>query len=319
MDPNAPSEEGSNPFGPATLPPENPRFAGIWLQEAPAWLVSLLFHISLVLVLSLLGIQQAVLSKPQVLTCTVASELPALDAALTESLSQELELAADEAVAALNVDVPLAEQAPADIHQILSSQFAQEESELPDTSVRPRGRMSNSAISRALGLAPIAGEEGLPQGLLGDFRAMNGRLKQAGAQGGALQFSLSWDGYNDLDLHVLTPAKDEIWYSMRQSQCGGTLDVDANGGGPNTDTPVENVFWPQKEQAPDGRTHPTGPVQGRYWVVVHYYARHDPTGPRRCKFLLVVRSGDKILAHRADSVPPYGRMRFGPFEANKSE
>ena len=96
------------------------------------------------------------------------------------------------------------------------------------------------------------------------------RLEQAGAQFGDPQFSLAWNNRNDLDLHVIDPAGNHIWYRQRSSPTGGELDVDANADPLRaTDRPVENIYW-QPGNAPEGP----------YKVYVHHYANHgapDPT------------------------------------------
>ncbi|MCA9571220.1 MAG: hypothetical protein KC656_25445, partial [Myxococcales bacterium] len=61
---------------------------------------------------------------------------------------------------------------------------------------------------------------------------------------GVLRFNLQFDNEAlvDLDLHVLTPADEEIWYAEPVDSSGGSLDVDCYCGsceqGGN-----ENVFW----------------------------------------------------------------------------
>ncbi|MFN4034285.1 MAG: YfaP family protein [Fimbriimonadales bacterium] len=96
------------------------------------------------------------------------------------------------------------------------------------------------------------------------------RLEQAGAQFGDPQFSLSWDNRNDLDLHVIDPQGNHIFFRQRTSPTGGELDVDANAEGLRaTDRPVENIYW-----------SPGNAPQGTYKVYVHHYANHgdrDPT------------------------------------------
>jgi len=114
--------------------------------------------------------------------------------------------------------------------------------------------------------------------LLDDFSQ---RLQQAGARSGDVQISLEWKNKNDLDLHVIDPFGEEIFYRNRIAQSGGQLDVDMNlvrlDNGREvaediaalTDRPVENVYWPQRA-AP----------RGQYRVEVVHYARHggaDPT------------------------------------------
>jgi hypothetical protein len=96
------------------------------------------------------------------------------------------------------------------------------------------------------------------------------RLQEAGAQFGDPQFSLAWNNRNDLDLHVIDPAGNHIWYRQRSSPTGGELDVDANADRlRTTERPVENIYWP-----------PANAPEGVYKVYVHHYANHgapDPT------------------------------------------
>ena len=92
------------------------------------------------------------------------------------------------------------------------------------------------------------------------------RLDKAGAKSGDVQVSLLWNNFNDLDLHCIDPRGEEIFFGHTRSASGGQLDVDANGGGPSTRTPVENIFWPAGK-AP----------KGKYKVyVVHFAAQGDP-------------------------------------------
>jgi len=79
-----------------------------------------------------------------------------------------------------------------------------------------------------------------------------------------IRASLIWNNRNDLDLHVIPPSGEEVFYAHKQSACGGWLDVDMNVSG-QTDKPVENVRW-SKGTAP----------AGRYRVFVQNYNFHDP-------------------------------------------
>eukprot|EP00929_Paragymnodinium_shiwhaense_P077915 TRINITY_DN4024_c0_g1_i3.p1 TRINITY_DN4024_c0_g1~~TRINITY_DN4024_c0_g1_i3.p1 ORF type:complete len:137 (+),score=30.54 TRINITY_DN4024_c0_g1_i3:448-858(+) len=79
------------------------------------------------------------------------------------------------------------------------------------------------------------------------------RLKQAKAgrakKKGAVAVSLMWDNkrkLNDLDLHVVPPSGEEIFYLHRRSKCKGVLDVDCRM---HHRDPVENVIW---QKAPKG-------------------------------------------------------------------
>jgi hypothetical protein len=67
-----------------------------------------------------------------------------------------------------------------------------------------------------------------------------------------MEIGLVWNNTNDLDLHVLDPHGEHIFFSHRRSASGGELDVDRNAGcGQNlTRQPVEHVVW--TERAPLG-------------------------------------------------------------------
>ncbi len=72
---------------------------------------------------------------------------------------------------------------------------------------------------------------------------------------GDVQITLTWDNEADLDLHVIDPFGEEIYWLDKYSASNGTLDVDdIDGYGP------ENIYWPQGE-APEGT----------YQVYVHHY------------------------------------------------
>jgi len=115
------------------------------------------------------------------------------------------------------------------------------------------------------GGSPVAGNG---TGGIGDKLggAFGKRLKEAGGADGIVQFSLIWDNYNDLDLHVITPSGQMISYIARESKCGGELDVDMNAGLSISREPVENVTW-AKGRAP----------KGVFKVYVNYYSQRDPS------------------------------------------
>lgn len=82
------------------------------------------------------------------------------------------------------------------------------------------------------------------------------RFLQVGS--GDIQISVSWTDSADVDLHVIDPAGEEIYFAHQTSASGGTLDLDANAAcSPNETSPQrvfysnENVVWPLG-QAPNG-------------------------------------------------------------------
>ncbi|GHV51414.1 hypothetical protein AGMMS49579_06660 [Spirochaetia bacterium] len=139
-------------------------------------------------------------------------------------------------------------------------------------------------LAAVRGLSPKGGtdlEKGLTAGyeqVLANYRAgsvnrvlffsdgteFSSRLTRAGAQSGDVRISLLWNNRNDLDLHVVNPRQEEIFYGHKQDAAGGFLDVDMNVRGEST-KPVENIFWAQ-DTAP----------QGKYRVYVQNYGFHEP-------------------------------------------
>jgi rubrerythrin len=79
------------------------------------------------------------------------------------------------------------------------------------------------------------------------------KVKAAGGKvDGKLRISLEWYNYDDLDLHLMQPDKQHIYYRNKRSTNGGQLDVDANGGHATTRTPVENIIYPHNCKLPEG-------------------------------------------------------------------
>ncbi len=68
---------------------------------------------------------------------------------------------------------------------------------------------------------------------------------------GEVQVGITWDTATDVDLHVIEPSGEEIYYSHSTSETGGTLDLDSNPGCSIDGINAENIFWPEG-QAPAG-------------------------------------------------------------------
>ena len=80
------------------------------------------------------------------------------------------------------------------------------------------------------------------------------RVKAAGGNvTGDFRASLSWFNYDDLDLHLVEPTGEEIYYGSEVSRRGGTLDVDMNAGWGGTRTPIENIVYANRDRMPEGR------------------------------------------------------------------
>jgi hypothetical protein len=81
------------------------------------------------------------------------------------------------------------------------------------------------------------------------------RVKQAGGNvTGDLCCRLAWFNHDDLDFHMKEVGNYEIFFGNRHttSPCGGRLDVDMNAGMGTTRTPVENIFYQDKNRMKDG-------------------------------------------------------------------
>lgn len=87
------------------------------------------------------------------------------------------------------------------------------------------------------------------------------KVKRAGGQveNVVMRVSLAWSNYDDLDLHVIEPDGNHIYFGNKS----GKLDVDMNAGGGHTREPVENVRWIRSLR------------DGLYRVFVHQYSKRE--------------------------------------------
>ncbi len=112
-----------------------------------------------------------------------------------------------------------------------------------------------------------------------DATALAQRLGAVGAKTGDIEFSLSWNNANDLDLHCIDPRGVEIWFENTNSVAtGGLLDHDANAH-EFINTPVENIFWPVN-----------GAPAGTYRVYVVHYQTHGGQDPTRFTVRALVKN-----------------------------
>lgn len=99
---------------------------------------------------------------------------------------------------------------------------------------------------------------------------------------GSLKVTLSWSFYADIDLHVIEPNGNRIYYIDRTSSTGGYLDRDDRDGGSGA---VENIYW---ENAPDGT----------YTIVLDYFGRsasHSMSQSGVCKVTLLCNGNGRVI------------------------
>lgn len=120
----------------------------------------------------------------------------------------------------------------------------------------------------------------LPNDLRDNFEEL---LRQHHAGSGDIRISLMWNNKNDLDLHVVDPNGEEIYYQHRRARSGGLLDIDMNAGTPLVAPAVENVYWPER-----------GAPRGTYKIFVNFFAMHDTVNatPYTIRVLIRGRTSD---------------------------
>ncbi|BBM87288.1 YfaP family protein [Candidatus Uabimicrobium amorphum] len=121
------------------------------------------------------------------------------------------------------------------------------------------------------------------------------RVEAAGGQykNVDIRASLIWNNRNDLDLHVIAPSGEEIYYGHKHSRCNGWLDVDMNVQGESL-KPVENIRW-AKGKAP----------KGKYKVFVQNYQFHGKKAPT--EFRVEVEVAGEVM-HFDGIVSPNGEV-----------
>jgi hypothetical protein len=69
---------------------------------------------------------------------------------------------------------------------------------------------------------------------------------------GDVQVSVAWNTAADLDLHVVDPNGDELYWDDRKAASGGELDLDSNAACDSDQSRNENAAWPVG-RAPGGK------------------------------------------------------------------
>lgn len=79
------------------------------------------------------------------------------------------------------------------------------------------------------------------------------KVKAAGGNvNGVLRCSLHWFNYDDLDIHVVEPNGNKIFFSSKKSATSGALDIDMNAGSGSSRDAVENIIWTDANRMREG-------------------------------------------------------------------
>lgn len=97
---------------------------------------------------------------------------------------------------------------------------------------------------------------------------------------GDVQVLLSWNNYNDLDLICTDPDGNSVFYKNRRVPSGGQLEIDMNVEYPDSQNPLENIYWPTGK-APNGTYH----------VYLLYFKQHIST--KDTPYKITVKHGGK--------------------------
>jgi len=94
----------------------------------------------------------------------------------------------------------------------------------------------------------------------GSYQRSNVSIISVGT--GDVQVNITWDTPADVDLHVVDPLGEELFYGHKIAVSGGQLDLDSNAGCGADGPRAENIFWSSGLIAP----------RGEYLVRVNYWS-----------------------------------------------
>ncbi|MDA1081569.1 MAG: hypothetical protein O2973_07805 [Gemmatimonadetes bacterium] len=98
---------------------------------------------------------------------------------------------------------------------------------------------------------------------------------------GDVQVNITWDSPADVDLHVVDPLGEEIYWAHKTAVSGGQLDLDSNAGCSADGPRAENVFWGSGLIAP----------RGEYVVRVDYWSNCSAV---QTKYVVTVNTRGKL-------------------------
>ncbi len=137
-------------------------------------------------------------------------------------------------------------------------------------------------------------------GLISDTKTINVTYVEAGT--GVLQVNCSWDQPNDVDLHLIEPNGEEIYYGNSTSQNGGELDVDSNAGCNIDNINNENITYDSDDVL----------EAGEYIVKVYLYSNCSVSGDTH--YVVTAYHNGHILTPDNNTPNPYS----GSFTSNSN-
>jgi hypothetical protein len=121
---------------------------------------------------------------------------------------------------------------------------------------------------------------------------------------GQLQVSLSWDQPNDVDLHLVEPDAEEIYYSTDYSSNGGVLDLDSNPGCSIDGVQNENITYSDESTV----------EAGTYIVRVDLYDGCDVAA--QTNYIVTARLNGQLIAQQSLTNPYNGSFPAGSLGDN---
>jgi hypothetical protein len=100
-----------------------------------------------------------------------------------------------------------------------------------------------------------------------------------GGSTGEVTVTLAWQTTDDLDLQLIEPDGNRIYFENKISNLGGQLDVDTNVR-EKTTQPLENIFYAVKPKA------------GKYNVIVSYYKSNS--GNSNIPYVVYIKIDDQL-------------------------
>lgn len=129
---------------------------------------------------------------------------------------------------------------------------------------------------------------------------------RGGQENGEVSFSLAWKNRDDLDLVVISPSGEVVYFGDNKASSGGLLDIDSNNSKDNLgESPIENIVW--SHGAPDGS----------YKVfVLHYLSRVGQETPFQVR--VKINGSDKIISGSVAPAEPgesFRRLTSGNYQS----